>query len=481
MTEEITRNSRQAPLEERADGRNPSTFPLADGTVYSARKGFRPFATPPLEVYASLLGSARTDRVRRAAEKLQGLKVLELNSSAQGGGVAEMLYSSVPFLNLLGIESEWKIIRGSQAFFEITKGMHNLLQGKKGAFTAAMKEGYIYNLEDCARANLIEDVPDVVLIHDPQPMGLIHYLKDPRSSWLWRCHIDVEESTLRANPDLWEFITDLSEHYDAAIFSAAHYVVSCWPLPKFLIPPFIDPLSEKNRDLSRAEVEQVLEKYGIDAAVPIVAQIGRYDPWKGIDRTIGTFRHVRKEVPCQLVLAGGLATDDPEGSRVLAEVRERTEGMEDVHVLSLQMSDRLLNWKEVNALQRAATVIMQPSTKEGFGLVITEALWKSKPVIGADVGAIPLQIRNEETGFFFETAARTARKVVQLLKSPAAARKLGQRGREFVSDHFLMPDRLADFLQALGMVRSAGLAARDTCNECIISFHPWSKMSKRSR
>jgi len=455
-------------------------FPLADGTVYSKRKNFCPFSTPPLEAYASILGEGKIDRLQRLAQLLRGLKLLEINATAQGGGVAEMLYSSIPFLNSLGIEAEWKIIHGNREYFELTKNLHNLLQGREGTFTPEMKQTYIRNLEDFANANLIDYNPGVVLIHDPQPMGLAHYLKKPEETWLWRCHIDIEGAVIDANPGLWGFITDWVEPYDAAVFSAAHYITSRWSLPKFIIPPSIDPLSEKNRELSQEEIDRVLTKYHIDSKVPIIAQIGRFDPWKGIDRTIATYRLVREERKCQLVVAGGLAADDPEGARILAKVYEETKDDEDIHVLNLQMTNRLENWVEVNALQRAASVIMQPSTKEGFGLVITEALWKRKPVIAADVGAIPLQLRDGDTGFFYQGASKTAQRVIRLLENPEEARMTGERGREYVEEHFLLPDRIGDWLMAINMTANGALN-RKTCSECIISFHPWFKLSKRGR
>ncbi|MFC2013354.1 glycosyltransferase [Chloroflexota bacterium] len=462
------------------DSSKVTPFVLADGTVYSKRKNYCPFSTPPLQAYVSILGEERIERLQRAAEELKGLKLLELNASAQGGGVAELLYSAIPFLNILGIEAEWKVIGGSKEYFECTKSLHNLLQGMDGTFTPEMKETYLSNLEQCANDNLIDYDPDVVLVHDPQPLGLTHYLKKPKQIWLWRCHIDIEEETIRANSILWDYITDWSEHYNAAVFTAAHYVISRWPLPKFIIPPFIDPLSEKNRELSQEEIDRVLAKYHIDPKVPIIAQIGRFDPWKGLDRTIATYRRVRKEKRCQLVVAGGLATDDPEGERILDNIYEKTKGEDDIHVLNLQMANRLENWRAVNALQRAARVIMQPSTKEGFGLVITEALWKKKPVIASGVGAIPLQIREGDTGYFYKTAYRTARKVLYLLENPEAAKTMGERGRNYVEKHFLLPDRIADWLMAIDMVMGGALSKK-VCAESIISFHPWFKLSKRQR
>jgi trehalose synthase len=453
---------------------------LKDGTVFSKRKDFFPFSTPPPETYASIVGGESMDRLYRAVQQLKGLKLLELNATAQGGGVAEMLYSSIPFLNSLGIEAEWKIIRGNSEFFECTKNLHNMLQGKSETLTTEMEQCYVDNIESRANTNIIDYKPDVVLVHDPQPLGLASYLKSPGETWLWRCHIDIEEEDIRAKPNLWNFVTNWVKHYDAVIFSAVNYVISRWQMPKFLIAPFIDPLSEKNRELSHKEIVKVLDKYHIDPKVQIIAQIGRFDPWKGINRTIAVFREVRKRKECQLVVAGGLASDDPEGSRVLNELYEKTKDIEDIHVLNLSMADRLENWREVNALQRAASVIMQPSIKEGFGLVITEALWKGKPVISADVGAIPLQIREGDTGYFYQTPYLTAQKVLYLLENHDFAEGMGERGRSYVKNHFLLPDRVADYLMAINMIRSKAVN-KETGRDCIISFHPWIKLSKQRK
>lgn len=456
----------------------PETATPPEGVIYSRRFHHRPFSAPQLKDYQPILGEARTERVMRAAECLQGIKVLELNATAQGGGVAEMLYSSVPFLNNLGVETEWKVIKGNNEFFECTKGLHNLLQGMKGIFTQEMERAYYCTIADCARSDLIDRYYDIIIVNDPQPLGLARHLKKPGETWLWRCHIDIEESPMNCNPGLCNFMTNWMSPFDAAIFSAAHYVVTRWPLPSFIIPPFIDPLSEKNRELSQQEIDQILAKYDIDKSIPMVAQVGRFDPWKGLDRTIAAFRHVRKEMKCQLILAGGMASDDPEGERILARLREDIKNDEDIRILNLSLANRLENWKEINALQRAADVIMQPSTREGFGLVITEALWKAKPVISANVGAIPLQIRDGDTGYFYETAQKTGKRVLNLLKNRKAAEAIGRRGREYVGEHFLMPDRIADYLMAMDIGMRCE-AHRQMPADSIISFHPWFKMSKR--
>ncbi len=452
--------------------------PPTEGVIYSKRLNFCPFSAPPVKAYAPILGDERMERLQRAAERMKGLKVLELNATAQGGGVAEMLYSSVPFLNNLGVETEWKVISGNEKFFECTKGLHNLLQGMKGTFTQDMERAYYSTIADCARSHIVDHSYDIVMVNDPQPLGLARHLKKSSETWLWRCHIDIEEMPMDANPGLWDFMTAWIEQYDAAIFTAAHYVVTRWPLPNFIIPPFIDPLSEKNRELSQAEMDEVLAKYNIDTSIPIIAQIGRFDPWKGLDRTIAAYRIARKEQKCQLVMAGGMASDDPEGERILAKIYEDTKNDEDIHILNLPLANRLENWKEINALQRSASVIMQPSTREGFGLVITEALWKAKPVIAANVGAIPLQLRDGDTGYFYETPVKTGQRLINLLKNRKAAEALGQRGKEYVGEHFLLPDRVADYLMAMDMAMG-GDAHRKMPSDSIISFHPWFKMSKR--
>ncbi len=458
-------------------GKSKVISTLADGTVYSKRKDFCPFSTAPLAAYTPIVGEEKIERLLGVAQRLKGLKLLELSATAQGGGVAEMLYSSVPFLNTLGIEAEWKIINGKKRYFECTKMLHNLLQGMRGSFTPQMKQTYLSQLEKCASANLIDYTPDMVTVHDPQPLGLTDYLKKDQETWIWRCHIDIEP-VLRAGNGLLNPITDWISGYDAAVFSAPHYVFPPWPLPKFIIPPFIDPLSEKNRELTQEEMDRVLVKYQIDPRIPIIAQIGRFDPWKGLDRTIATYRQVRKDRKCQLVLAGGFATDDPEGERILAEVRSRIKGDEGVHVLKLSLANRLENYREVNALQRAASVIMQPSTREGFGLVITEALWKGKPVIAGNAGGIPFQIRDGDTGYFYQSPQKTAQKVLYLLNNPEAAGIMGRKGRKHVAERFILPDRIADYLMAIDMTMNSAWDKKRGA-ECITSFYPWFKLEKQ--
>ncbi len=461
----------------RADkGETQKNFPLEDGTVYSRRKGFQPFSAPPIEDYVPIVGEEKIEELRKLAAKLKGVKILEVNSTAMGGGVAEMLYSQVPFVNQLGLEDEWKVVRGTEPFYQVTKTIHNLLQGKKGTLTPDMIEVYHHTQRETADIYLEDHnryKPDIEIVHDPQPLGLAQYLKRPNEKWLWRCHIDIEGDTLKANPALWEFITFWADFYDAVVFSGAHYVVEQWPLQKFIIPPFIDPLSAKNKELSSGEIAKVLDKYGIDHNVPLLAQIGRFDPWKGIDTTIKAYRIARREVNCQLVIAGGMASDDPEGGAIFNRILEDTKEDADIHVISLP-EDVQVSALEVNALQRAARIILQPSIKEGFGLVITEAMWKGKPVITREVGAIPIQVRGGETGFFITSAKKAATRIIRLLEDSDMAKSVGEKAHSYVKEHFLMPDRVADYLRTFDYFINDELDKNS-----IISYHPWFKLSKR--
>jgi trehalose synthase len=274
-------------------------------------------------------------------------------------------------------------------------------------------------------------------------------------------------------------VSDSLSHYDAAFFSAPHYIRNSWPVPKFIIPPFIDPLSEKNRELTDKEISDVLTKHNIDASVPLIVQIGRFDPWKGIDRTIATFRRVRHQRECQLVIAGGMATDDPEGERIFNQILEETKKDKDIHVLKLPLIPRLENYREVNALQRAASIIMQPSTKEGFGLVVTEALWKAKPIITADVGAIGMQISDGRNGFFYHNSFQAERKIIRLLSDQDLAHKIGQNGRNHVLERFLMPDRVTDYLKSIELTIDPS-EHRKLPMDTVVSFRSWYKLSRNS-
>jgi trehalose synthase len=446
--------------------------------IYSEDEGIRPFSVPPISEYIPFASEYWIEELQDLARRLTGLRMLELNSTSYGGGVAEMLSSSIPFLNQLGIKDEWRVMRGTKEFFEVTKEIHNLLQGKGGRLTPEMEEIYFSHVRDSA-GSLATDRADVVIVHDPQPLGLASYLRSQKQKWLWRCHIDIDEDSLKEKPDLWDFINFWSRNYDAGIFSAAYYIVACCPLPIFIIPPFIDPLSEKNRELSPTEVDKVLDKYGIDKNIPIVSQIGRFDPWKGIGRTIHAFRKARsKGCDCQLIIAGNSASDDPEGQKTLSLVQETTEGEEYIHVLDLSSLPHDVNAREINAIQRASRVIFQPSLKEGFGLTVTEAMFKGKPVIASSAGGILLQLRDEETGFCVESTSDMAEKLIYLLKNPGFASEMGKRGMVYVLEHFLMPTRIGDYLKMIDLLLNIS-GDNKLHSSSIVSFHPWYKLSKR--
>jgi len=444
-------------------------IPMEDGTLYSKRKGFTPLHVPPLKEYAKIVGQKPMKELEEVSERLSGMKMLELSSTPYGGGVAEMLHSSVPFLNSIGIDDEWKVIKGSKEFFEVTKTLHHLLQGKKGELTPEAETIYFSAIKENVDANIIDYEPDVVFVHDPQPLALARELKRGGEKWIWRCHIDIDELALRRNPRLWDFITYWAEAFDAAIFTAAYFVISQWPLPKFIIPPFIDPLSEKNREMSEEEIKKELEKVNIDTRKPIIAQISRFDHWKDPEGVVSIYKKVREKEECQLILAGGFAPDDPEGERIYKELKETTKDDKDIYILC-ECSAFC-----INAIQRASAVIMQNSRKEGFGLTVTEAMWKGKPVVARPVGGIALQIRDDNTGFLVNGEKEAVKRILHLLRDPKRRDIVGKRARRYVKEHFLLPVRIVDYLLCADFINRT----KEIPEESIISFHPWFKISKR--
>jgi len=369
------------------------------------------------------------------SEQLGGKIVQNINSTFVGGGVAEILEHMVPLLNQLGVDARWEVIRGSDEFFEVTKKFHNALHGNVEKISkedfALFSEVTQQNLEE------MRFYGDILFIHDPQPVGLIARKKEMGRKWVWRCHIDV------SNPDrkVWKFLRGFVVDYDAAVFSAPSFAQQL-PIRQFMITPSIDPLSDKNRELDSGTIDAVLAKYGLTSDKPMIVQISRFDRLKDPLGVIEAFEMVKKSIDCQLVLAGGTATDDPESEEVLDEVRKRAEGNPDIHILLVPPESNV----EINALQRAATVVMQKSLKEGFGLTISEALWKAKPVVAGAVGGIPLQIRNKLTGLLCHTVEGAAYALRQLLSNPEYASQLGQNGKEHVRQNFLITSHLKDYL-----------------------------------
>ncbi len=387
-----------------------------------------------LKDYEPFVGVQAIDEIKRLAAKLGSRRVLNVNSTAVGGGVAEILDRLVPLMNELGIGARWDVIKGGEAFYAVTKKMHNALHGAPHDLGPRDLETFLAAQEENRARMKIDE--EVVFIHDPQPVGLVANRKE-KSKWLWRCHVDV------SNPDpyVWNFLRPFIERYDASVFSARIFAQQL-SIPQALIPPSIDPLSEKNRELSPAEIEGVVRRLNIPLDKPLVTQVSRFDRLKDPLGVVRSFRAVQGRVRARLLLVGGSADDDPEGAQVLAEVREAVGNDPDIMVLCLPPTSHL----EINAIQRVSTLILQKSLKEGFGLTITEALWKGKPVIAGAVGGIPLQITHKFSGILTHSSEGAAYWMKQLLNEPQFAKHLGENGREHVRRNFLLTRHLRDYL-----------------------------------
>ncbi|MCK4905450.1 glycosyltransferase [bacterium] len=387
-----------------------------------------------IEEYISIVGQSTIDDLRLIAQKLKGKVVQHVNSTAFGGGVAEILNRMVPLLKELGVDTRWDIMRGGEQFFKVTKKFHNALHGRDEKINR--QDFDIFMQTSQKNIEEIDISGDIVFIHDPQPIALIKKKTD--NKWIWRCHVD----TSNPNRDVWEFLLNFITQYNAAVFSApafSHHL----SIRQFLIPPSIDPLSDKNKDLPRETIDDVLHKYNIKKDKPIIMQISRFDRLKDPIGVIEAYKLVKKHIDCQLILAGGTVIDDPEGSEVLAEVREKAKQDEDIHVLLISRNQ---NDIEINALQRASTVIIQKSLKEGFALTVTEALWKAKPVVASRVGGIPLQVRHKYSGLLCYSVEGAAFALKQLLSSPEYAKKLGENGREHIKNNFLITRHIKDYM-----------------------------------
>ncbi len=348
-----------------------------------------------LENYRTIVGDDMIDDLYLLGARLRDVRVQHVNSTAVGGGVAEILNRMLPMLNSLGVETTWEVIKGGDDFFRVTKGFHNALQGMRVPFTKEDYECYLrYNMHNSEETKLDADV---VFIHDPQPAAMIEQKK--RGKWVWRCHIDMSQP----DPEVWRFLKGYVSRYDGAIFSSPKFARPDLSVRQFLVAPSIDPLAEKNRELTGAEIERVLDKFGISREKPLITQISRFDRYKDPAGVIRAYKMVKKHVDVQLVLAGSMATDDPEGVEVLRETQALAEGEKDVKILLLPPFSDV----EINALQRASAVVLQKSLKEGFGLTVSEALWKGRPVIAGACGGIPLQIKNGITGFLTDRTIRS--------------------------------------------------------------------------
>lgn len=385
--------------------------------------------------YEEIVGKNTIMELYSLAEKLKGKTIQNINSTAVGGGVAEILSKMIPLLKQLGLNADWNVIKGDGKFFEITKKIHNALHGRKENLK---KEDFEYFV-DINRNNIstLDLSSDIMFIHDPQPIGLIEKRKDYKNKWIWRCHIDITS----AQEDIYNFLKTYILEYDSCVFSAPSFSKKDLNLPQILISPSIDPLSDKNKELTEQEITQVFEKYGLDLSRPIVTQISRFDYLKDPVGVIKAYKLAKKYNDCQLILAGGGATDDPEGVKVYEEVLKEANGESDIHILLLPQDDLT-----INALVRGSTIILQKSIKEGFGLTVSEALWKEKPVIASAVGGIPLQITHKYSGILTYSIEGTAYYLKQLLNDPEYAKQLAKNGKEHVKSNFLITRHLKEYL-----------------------------------
>ena len=396
-----------------------------------------------LQDYKGIIGEEALNRILEKAERVKGATFANVNSTSFGGGVAEILHNLIPLMRDVGLDARWFVIEGTDEFFNVTKSFHNALQGNKELrLTEDMKHLYIEtNRKNAADVDLGSF--DYVLIHDPQPAPLIEFYEKKRP-WIWRCHIDLSDP----NMEFWKFLRRFVEKYDAYIFHMEEYVQSDLEGDKVVImPPSIDPLSEKNMELSETEILRTLERFDVDPDRPILTQVARFDPWKGVFDVIDVYRKVKEKIPdVQLLLVGVMAHDDPEGWVYFEKTLRKIGEDYDVKVLTNLNG---VHAREVNAFQRASDVVLQMSIREGFGLTVTEAMWKEKPVIGRAVGGIKLQIVDGETGFLIRDVNEAAEKAIYLIKHPEVAREMGRKAKERVKGNFIITKHLERYLDLL--------------------------------
>lgn len=375
-----------------------------------------------IDDYAQYVGQETVARVKEKAKAIQHLHITHVNSTYYGGGVAVLLGSLTLLMNSLGIKTGWRVIQGSPDFFSITKKMHNALQGGEINLSDLKQEIYenvVY--ENAVRNHLTHDR---VIIHDPQPLPIVkHYTK--RGPWIWRCHIDLSNP----NRELWEYLQQYVERYDAVIFSLKEYAQDL-DTPQVFFMPAIDPFSIKNKEMSDEEIQERLDHYDIPTDLPIVTQISRFDRWKDPQGVIDAFDQARQQIDATLVLLGNVATDDPEGAEVYQSLLDRREK----RIKIISQEDTAL----VNALQRRSAVVLQKSKREGFGLTVTEAMWKGTPVIGGNVGGIRYQIEDGENGYLVSTVEEAADRIVKLVQDEDLRQRMGEKARQTVKEKFLM-------------------------------------------
>lgn len=385
--------------------------------------------------YSSIVGQTVIDELFLLADKLKGKVIQNVNSTAVGGGVAEILSRMINLLKQLGVDARWDVIKGDEKFFNITKKMHNALHGVD--VEVSLEDLMYFQEVNRQNAKEMDLCGDILFIHDPQPIALVEQKETMGKKWVWRCHIDFTTP----KEEVMAFLKLYIEKYDSAVFSAPAFARKL-SIPQVLISPSIDPLSDKNRELPQEVINSVLDRFGIDRTRPIVTQISRFDYLKDPIGVIEVYKRVKKHIDCQLVLAGGGATDDPEGAKVLEDVKNAAADDPDIHVLLLPPASDI----EINALQRASSVILQKSLKEGFGLTVAEGLWKAKPVIASAVGGIPLQIAHKYSGILTYSIDGTVHYLKQLLYEPDYAQRLALNGKEHIKNNFLITRHIRDYL-----------------------------------
>jgi trehalose synthase len=397
----------------------------------------------------SIVGSSEIDHLVRLANFLKNKKIVHINSTKIGGGVAELLTNIIPLKHELGLDATWEIIVGQAEFYKCTKMFHNMMQGMKNQIIpdTLLKIYEQTNEENAQRLFNLLNEADFVFIHDPQPAALIKFFPNRKGKWVWRCHIDIS----RPNRQVWKFLKQFIVQYDVSIFSLVDFARSL-PHPQYIIAPSINHLSDKNKELSKEEIEKSYSEFNLDPSRPILLQVSRFDRFKDPIGVISAYKLVKKSIPSiQLVLAGGSADDDPEGSIVLEETLTAANSDNDIHVLSLPSDANIT----INALQRAADIVIQKSTKEGFGLTVTESLWKSKPVIGGNTGGIRLQVIDNYNGFLVNTPEGAALRIKQLLSDQDLFKRLKRKGKEFVKDNFLITRHVREYLTLLVILQQS--------------------------
>lgn len=392
-----------------------------------------------IDDYKQFMSERSFNELIKVSESIKG-SLQHVNATYVGGGVAEILQSMLPLMQDLGIYTEWNVIKGEKDYYDVTKAFHNMLHDKNIKPYISYDE--MFNIFDrCNKYNCDNMDMDFTnnFIHDPQPIGLIKDRDNYDGAWMWRCHIDVSDP----NPIIWSFLNDYLKYYDESIYSMSHFAPNS-NVPQHIIRPSIDPLTDKNISLSDPEIDKVLDKFEVTRDKPTIVQVSRFDRLKDMPATIKAYQKVKEKIDCQLIIAGGVASDDPEGMEVYNEIKDIAGDDKDVHLL---LGNPPFTEIEINALQSCADVIVQKSLKEGFGLVVTEAMWKGKVVIGGNTGGIPAQIINEKTGFLVSDIDQLTYRIFDTLKHPNTAKRIEINAHEYVKENFLITRHIRDYLE----------------------------------